>query len=308
MKERTIKYPEFVDTSNITVENYGYDSNNFRFVLKVPFKTIGNNFLRVIMKNPSKANEEKCDMTMIKACKAAHKASYDGIIVMNMFPYRATIATDLYKNYYNTNNDLYIRSMKTNIDVLEKNCFDADVVFAWGTNTIHQTKSFDTVYNEIANTIKDCVLKCSRREIKAGEKNLHALRWSENILIENNNINEVNSKNTRLVIHHNMFGASCEVAGLNNEDDFKIYCYKNHKICVPKCNNCPFFGGDEMGKGISCIWEDPFIDITTDEHIVQHDEIYMEFERVENHDFYLDMIKIIQDDDFDLCKSLLNLD
>ena len=38
----------------------------------------------------------------------------------------------------------------------------------------------------------------------------------------------VKNENKHLVRHHNMYGASCEVESGNNEDDFKIYCHKEH--------------------------------------------------------------------------------
>ena len=50
MKEKEIQYPDFVVRENIKVENYGYDNEKFRFLLTVPFKSNGNKFLRVIMK------------------------------------------------------------------------------------------------------------------------------------------------------------------------------------------------------------------------------------------------------------------
>ena len=45
MNKRKVKYPDFVDEKNIKIENYGYDNNKFRFLLKVPFKTSGQNYI-----------------------------------------------------------------------------------------------------------------------------------------------------------------------------------------------------------------------------------------------------------------------
>lgn len=119
----------------------------------------------------------------------------------------------------------------------------------------------------------------------------------------------VKNADKHLVYHRNMYGVSCEVASGNNEDDFKIYCYKEHKICVPKkCDKCKYFGGSEMGTGICCVWEESYEDISGDEHIVQHDEVYMEFQRVENPDIYKKMLKMVEDGDIDLCKAWQGLD
>lgn len=112
-----------------------------------------------------------------------------------------------------------------------------------------------------------------------------------------------------LVSHHNMYGSSCEVASENDEYDFKIYCHKEHEICVPKkCDKCEYFGGSEMGKGICCIWEESYNDISGDEHVVKHDEAYMEFQRAENPDLYKLILQIIEDGELDLCKVWLGLD
>lgn len=112
-----------------------------------------------------------------------------------------------------------------------------------------------------------------------------------------------------LVYHHNMFGPSCEVANANCDDDFMIYCHKEHKICIPtQCNMCSHFGGDEMGCGKCCVWEDADEEIIGDEHVVQHDEAYFEFQRVENPALYKSMKQMIEAGEIDLCKLWQNID
>ena len=117
------------------------------------------------------------------------------------------------------------------------------------------------------------------------------------------------NENMHLVQHHNMFGPACEVASACNEDDFKIYCHKEHKICIPqKCTECEYFGHSEMGTGICCIWEETYEDVSGDDHVVRHDEAYFEFQRVENPDMYKNMMKMIDDGELDLCSAWLGLD
>ena len=104
-----------------------------------------------------------------------------------------------------------------------------------------------------------------------------------------------------LVYHHNMFGPSCEIESISDSNDFKIYCHKEHKICIPKnCDKCKFFGGSEMGTGICCIWEES---LENTEHVVQHDEAYMEFQRIENPEMYKKMLQMIEKDEIDLCET-----
>lgn len=111
-----------------------------------------------------------------------------------------------------------------------------------------------------------------------------------------------------MVSHHNMYGISCEVAGVNNADDFKVYCHREHKITVPKCDGCSFFGGDEMGNGVCCIWNETYAAIPSDDYVVQHDEAYFEFQRVENPTLYAKMLQMTDDGEMDLCKVWQNLD
>ena len=78
-----------------------------------------------------------------------------------------------------------------------------------------------------------------------------------------------------------MFGPSCEIASLNNDEDFKIYCHLEHKVFKPtKCNNCSYFAGDEDGKGKCCVWEESNNSVSVEHHAVQHSEAYIELERV----------------------------
>ena len=117
-----------------------------------------------------------------------------------------------------------------------------------------------------------------------------------------------NKKSLHRVSHHNMYGVSCEVAGVNNADDFKIQCHREHKITVPQCDGCLFFGGDEMGNGVCCIWDETYEEVPGDDHIVQHDETYFEFQRVENPTLYAKMCKMTEDGEIDVCKVWQNLD
>lgn len=306
-----MKYPEFVKLDKITVNNFGYDNKHFRFILNVPFDTNGGRFLTVIMKNPSVANEQHCDRTMSKVCNAAYLAGFDGVSIMNLFPYRAQYAVDLYKQFCSINDDLYNRAMSDNQKLIAKECAGADVVFAWGTNTINTSKSFCEVYDGVADSVVRTVAELSTNIItlgydKTGKYPIHALRWSHDILLKNIKVRADVKKHT--VIHHNMFGPSCEIEGLDNKKDFEIYCYKEHKVCVPNCDGCPYFSGSEMGKGIACAWEESYEAMSSDEHVVQNDETYFEFQRVENPDFYKEIMKMIEDGELDLCKVIQGLD
>lgn len=288
MNERKIQYPDFVVRENIKVENYGFDNEKFRFLLTVPFKSNGNKFLRVIMKNPSVANEQKCDMTLRKVCNATYKAGYDGVVIMNLFPFRAKYAVDVYDKFYDADKGLYERVISTNKKIIEEVCTDSYVVFAWGTNTIRKIKSFDMVYDQTANDIIEIVSSCaigacSPRLDKYGKHPIHGLRWGEEILIDGGNIFEddvIEEDEKHPVLHRNMFGPTAEVCN-TNPDDLKIYCYRKNEICEPECEGCKYFRGDEDGLGIDCEWEDFDGNISKNESVIQNYERLLEYDRVQ---------------------------
>ncbi|MBR3994947.1 MAG: DUF1643 domain-containing protein [Clostridia bacterium] len=283
MNKRKIKYPDFVDEKNIKIENYGYDNNKFRFLLKVPFKTSGQNYMKIIMKNPSVASEEICDMTMIKVCNATYNAGYDGVIIMNLFPYRATHAEEVYHHFYKSDKGLYDKAISTNKEIIKSVCTNSEVVFAWGTNTINKTKLFDEIYDKMANDIIEIVRCCAKsasapRYDKQGKHPIHALRWKKTILIENEDNYTTDEKH--LVLHRNMFGPTAEVCNTNPED-FSIYCYKKNEICIPDCDGCEYFRGDEEGLGRDCEWEDFEGNLSYDESVIQNYEKIFEYDRVQ---------------------------
>lgn len=120
---------------------------------------------------------------------------------------------------------------------------------------------------------------------------------------------EINATEKHMVYHHNMFGPSCGVASGNNEKDYEIYCHKERKICNPtKCGKCDFFEHSEMGYGVCCAWEETYEANNGDERVIQNDEAYFEFMRVENPDMYREMMKMIEEGDLDLPHAWFGLD
>lgn len=87
----------------------------------------------------------------------------------------------------------------------------------------------------------------------------------------------------RLVYHHNLIGHEInESLQLFADDvlDREVYCKKLHVIKEPKiddCKECPYYEGLEQGHGHECVWED----VTELHHVVQHEDRYKEYERVD---------------------------
>ena len=192
---RTIKYPQFVDINNITSQEVELHqgTEKYRYSLHIPFKDNGSgNDLVVIMKNPSSASTTFRDNTIFKVCNVAYNHRYTGVIILNLFPIRATNASDVVNFYQNPN---YNSIMQKNLQLIQSTCRNRDVVFAWGTNTIRRNRQYSTYYNNaIINIttnitsrtfyVQSCAC-CGNRCITQSTNQhsnlrfpLHGLRWS----------------------------------------------------------------------------------------------------------------------------------
>lgn len=179
---RTVVYPYFVDKENIQVE----EDDGLRYSLRIPFldkKEKGK--LVVILKNPSSATASDCDNTISKVCNVAHNNGYSEVFVLNLFPVRATYAEDVRK-FYGCEN--YESLMNKNLDTIKQYCNGADVVFAWGTDTIKGHKEYPKNYDEAIKKVIQNVegniyfvkqFNCTNRDKKVIYP-LHGLRWANN--------------------------------------------------------------------------------------------------------------------------------
>lgn len=147
---KQISYPSFVLKDRIKIE----EETEYRFYLDIPFNIDNDRVVVVIMKNPSSADSLKCDMTISKVCNAAKNNQYGRVIIMNLFPIRATYASDVVKFY--SYHD-YNKQMKMNLDLIIKVSKGKDVVFAWGTNTIGGKRNFPNNYDDAIRNVVNSV-------------------------------------------------------------------------------------------------------------------------------------------------------
>ncbi len=196
---KQIKYPIFVDTSNIKVD----ETNQFRYSLYIPFLQLTNTsimqnkgFVVIIMKNPSSASQTGCDRTISKVCNAAIHNGYNGVIITNLFPYRATKAKHVVNFYAKTN---YSKIMENNLRKIQQCCLNRDVVFAWGQDSIGGHRSYPNNYNNAVISITSrtfFAVSCScNNKTSCIQHNsivhpqlrfpLHGLRWANNSLFIN---------------------------------------------------------------------------------------------------------------------------
>ena len=237
--------------------------------------------------NPSMAHNGKSDTTITKLCRFLDMHGFNNLIMLNL---------------YEDVSSVQVKGSKVATDFgTKKGIFDeADIILiVWG---FDDKEDLRELKSNATKVLADYPGKLYCIMNNMGKYPAHPSRMHYNW-------NIVPYVKKHMVKHHNMYGSSCEVASGNNDNDFKIYCHKEHRICIPKkCNKCQFFGGSESGFGICCDWEESYDAVSGDEHTVQHDEAYMEFQRVENPDLYKKMQKMIEDGELDLCKVLQDLD
>lgn len=144
MNSRKAKYPDFVDIDNVVEVGDAY----FRYSLSIPFLSPkGKDELFVILKNPSTATSKNADVTISKVCNVAYNSKYSKVTVFNLFPFRATDATELlnYKSnkYYDYHFD---KTMQKNKNIISEKTVGKDVLIAWGNNSIGTEA--DSLYDE----------------------------------------------------------------------------------------------------------------------------------------------------------------
>ena len=87
-----------------------------------------------IMLNPSTADEKTDDLTTIRCMNFAKKWGYGGIMIGNIYPFRAKRPKDLRK-WLNTSNNGLWEHREGNIDAVHQMAEQADlIVCAWGCN------------------------------------------------------------------------------------------------------------------------------------------------------------------------------
>ena len=184
---RKIKYPNFVDIDKI----YSNETLGFRYSLHIPFYGAKEEKeLVVIMKNPSSASFNYCDNTISRVCNVAYNHGYSGVIILNLFPIRATCARQVVVFYAS---HTYTSIMGNNLKLIKATCQNRDVVFAWGTDTIRGNKTYPNYYNQAIVNVTSSVVnrtyyvdKCSCKSSQCPNKHsllrfpLHGLRWHNN--------------------------------------------------------------------------------------------------------------------------------
>lgn len=143
------KYKDYINIPGILIRE---ECGKYRYYLGVPFKSNEKNTKAlVILKNPSKANQNQSDHTINNVLKFCEQ-HYGYVHIMNLFPYYST-DPDGVNDFIHSNE--YARCMDKNINVLkEKITIAGEIIIAWGGNSIKNKCEYDKVINSVLEIIK----------------------------------------------------------------------------------------------------------------------------------------------------------
>jgi hypothetical protein len=259
-------------------------SNNNRYVLGES----GKNVLFCIGINPSYAEPTKIDPTIRKVKAISSANGFDGWIMINVYPERKTKFDCLSK----IGNIAAHQENLKNIEQITNQYENIQIWVAFG-NHIYDRTYFKTYLSDIYDLFKNKKTNWLSVAVNKSGAPVHPLYQKNDSKLLNFDMQAFMEKwrgvdvksgkeKKHLVYHHNMFGPSCEIASLNNEEDFQIYCHLERKVCKPtKCSDCSYFAGDEEGKGKCCVWEESFDSVSDEDYAVQYGDADKELQRVE---------------------------
>lgn len=130
-----------------TINEYiNSEDNSARFALGYN----NTNPLFVIGVNPSTADDTKADQTIRRVIGYAKRNGFNGFVMLNLYPQRATNPKDLHSEH-DFNLDLHNQNLK-HIETLIKGVSNPTILVAFG-NTITTRKYLSRCFNDIVETI-----------------------------------------------------------------------------------------------------------------------------------------------------------
>jgi hypothetical protein len=124
------------------------ECERYRYALT---RDVGDNPLVFIMLNPSTADEKDDDPTIRRCRGFAKDLGYDGLIVVNLYAYRATRPKDLWKINSDPVGDY-------NDDFIIRLCEGRDVCCAWGANAkIGRVAEVNNILSNLQGTRVFCL-------------------------------------------------------------------------------------------------------------------------------------------------------
>lgn len=144
--------------------------------------------LSIILKNPSSADEKKADQTInrVQQYVFEHFKDVKTVVILNLFAFRATDASDVEKNRRDNNLEFIIGPFNDK-NILDNVISSDYLIFAWGGRSSINRKFYDLRISNLLELIKDCNLSNKgifRVNDKRGSDKypFHACFWSNSFV------------------------------------------------------------------------------------------------------------------------------
>jgi hypothetical protein len=171
------KYESYVNTSSILFK--GDINQGFRYLLKIPLHNANGKKVLVIMKNPSKANNDISDLTINRVLKFCNGQGYSEVNIMNLYSYYSTDSSKI--AYLIDHGQEKIAIGKENDTILNNLLQDVDdVIVAWGSNTFGLTTQYKRRIKQVIEIIKKKPLFYVEANNGRGWYPKHPQVWSVN--------------------------------------------------------------------------------------------------------------------------------
>jgi hypothetical protein len=112
------------------------DCNLYRYNLMRKWNLEGNNLVSFIGLNPSTADANKDDPTLLRCINFSKSLGFDGLILVNLFAYRSKSPTVMkqHTSPVGVENDIYI------IDAIDQT---NKTILCWGNNGTHKSRNLE---------------------------------------------------------------------------------------------------------------------------------------------------------------------
>ncbi len=171
------KYKSYVDKENIAF--HGEPEKDLRYLLEIPLKIRSDKSILVIMKNPSKANQRKSDLTINRVLKFCYNHHYRKVYIMNLYAYYSTDSNRI-ASLIKTGKELHAIG-KDNDKILKEYVQKVDeVIVGWGSNTFNCTAAYKNRIKQVTEIVRDKKLYSVQSVSKCGWYPRHGQIWSVN--------------------------------------------------------------------------------------------------------------------------------
>lgn len=156
---------------------------NSRYLLVAEFDNDNKEAVAIIMKNPSKANDEKSDKTVNNVLEVAYREGFGKAYILNLYCYYSPNVKDI-KDLINANNEV---DLNKNDECIQKVMDKVDrVIVGWG--TIQGSKSFLQQYDNRVKRVYELIKHKELNVLDEDFTNSHYPKHPQTLALNSSNV------------------------------------------------------------------------------------------------------------------------